>query len=79
MYRLIRDNVERVVNDEYIRDTLIKQGYKLIKETQNVQEDLKKLNELTIEELKELAKGKRIEGISKLKKDELIEVLEGSE
>lgn len=79
MYRLIRDNVERVVNDEYIRDALIKQGYKLIKETQNVQEDLKKINELTIEELKELAKGKGIEGISKLKKDELIEVLEGSE
>ncbi|MBE6056799.1 Rho termination factor N-terminal domain-containing protein [Clostridium sp.] len=79
MYRLIRDNVEHVVNDEYIRDKLIKQGYKLIEETQNVQEDLKKLNELTIEELKELAKGKGIEGISKLKKDELIEVLEGSE
>ncbi|EPY2274504.1 Rho termination factor N-terminal domain-containing protein [Clostridium sporogenes] len=79
MYRLIRDNVERAVNDEYIRDKLIKQGYKLIEETQNVQEDLKKLNDLTIEELRELAKGKGIEGISKLKKDELIEVLEGSE
>lgn len=79
MYRLIRDNVERVVNDEYIRDKLIKQGYKLIEETQNVQEDLKKLNDLTIEELRELAKGKGIEGISKFKKDELIEVLEGSE
>ncbi|NFP92409.1 Rho termination factor N-terminal domain-containing protein [Clostridium sporogenes] len=79
MYRLIRDNVERVVNDEHIKDKLIKQRYKLIKETQNVQKDLKKLNDLTIEELRELAKGKGIEGISKFKKDELIEVLEGSE
>lgn len=77
MYRLIKDNVERVVNDNHTRDILINEGYELVREAQTPIEV--NLNQLTVEELKELAKEKDIEGVSKMKKDELIEVLEGSE
>jgi len=76
MYRLIRSNIERVVNDEHVHDSLIKQGYKLIEDPENTN---KNLSDLTVEGLKELAKEKGIEGISKMKKEELIEVLKGGE
>ncbi|WP_286207942.1 hypothetical protein [Clostridium caldaquaticum] len=32
MFRLIKLNVERVVNSENARDNLIKQGYKLVEQ-----------------------------------------------
>lgn len=70
--RLIRDNVEIVVEDGKDISGLLKEGYKELKT-----EDTQDLNELTVDRLKGLAKEKDIEGISRMKKEELIEVLEG--
>lgn len=72
--RLIRDNVEIVVEDGKDISGLLKEGYKELKT-----EDTQNLNGLTVDQLKGLAKEKDIEGISKMKKEELIEALEGGE
>ncbi|MCC0633654.1 Rho termination factor N-terminal domain-containing protein [Clostridioides sp. ZZV14-6009] len=70
MYRLIRDNIERIVNDTSEKEKLMYDGFKLL-------EDKKSINteNLTLEELRNIAKENGIEGYSKLKKDELIEKL----
>lgn len=88
MYRLVRLNVERVVNDEHARDILINQGYKLVEDneqqssteeqTQNDTENQNQndLNKLTVEQLKALAEERDIEVPSKIKKDDLVKMLE---
>lgn len=70
MYRLIRDNIERIVNDTSEKEKLIYDGFKLLEDKKNIN-----IENLGIEELKNLAKENGIEGYSKLKKDELIEKL----
>ncbi|EGT5271464.1 Rho termination factor N-terminal domain-containing protein [Clostridioides difficile] len=70
MYRLIRDNIERIVNDTSEKEKLMYNGFKLLEDKKNVN-----IENLGIEELKNLAKENSIEGYSKLKKDELIEKL----
>ncbi|MCC0690795.1 Rho termination factor N-terminal domain-containing protein [Clostridioides sp. ZZV14-6387] len=70
MYRLIRDNIEKIVNDTSEKEKLIYDGFKLLEDKKNIN-----IEKLGIEELKNLAKENGIEGYSKLKKDELIEKL----
>ena len=70
MYRLIRDNIERIVNDTSEKEKLMYNGFKLLEDKKNIN-----IENLGIEELKNLAKENGIEGYSKLKRDELIEKL----
>ncbi|HAU5258432.1 Rho termination factor N-terminal domain-containing protein [Clostridioides difficile] len=70
MYRLIRDNIEKIVNDTSEKEKLMYDGFKLLEDKKNIN-----IENLGIEELKNLAKENGIEGYSKLKKDELIEKL----
>lgn len=88
MFRLARLNVERVVNDEHARDILINQGYKLVgdveqqsstdDQTQNdtENENPNDLSKLTLEKLKALAEERGIEVPSKIKKDDILKMLE---
>lgn len=71
-YRLVKNNVERVFADDALKDGLLKDGWKEIKK-----ENLD-LNSLTVEQLKSLADEKEIEYDSKVKKDDLIKLLEGA-
>ncbi|HGT0129078.1 Rho termination factor N-terminal domain-containing protein [Clostridioides difficile] len=70
MFILIKENIERSVEDSFLKDKLIQDGFKLLEDKKNIN-----IENLGIEELKNLAKENGIEGYSKLKKDELIEKL----
>lgn len=75
MFRLKRLNVERVTNDEAVRDKLIKDGYELVV-SEGQDNDL---DALTVDKLKELAKEKGIEGLDKMRKAELIQAIRDGE
>ncbi|HGS9152186.1 Rho termination factor N-terminal domain-containing protein [Clostridioides difficile] len=70
MFILIKENIERRVEDSILKDRLIQDGFKLLEDGKNID-----IENSTLEELKSLAKENGIEGYSKLKKDELIEKL----
>lgn len=72
MFRLSMLNVERVVDSEHARDKFVKQGYELIEEVQQQTS----INDLTVNQLKELAAKKGLEVPSKIKKEELIAMIE---
>jgi|GEM_PF-760225 len=65
MYKLVRLNVERVVDNEHLKDKLINEGYKLVVPEELAKEkgleDNKDLEDLTVDKLKELAKEKGLE------------------
>lgn len=80
MFRAKLDNVERVVDSQHALDTLLRQGYTLVEEEQQpIKEDDINLNELTVDQLKDMARDSEIEFPSKIKKEELINLLEGVE
>lgn len=72
MYLLIKDNVERIVLDECARDNLIKDGYKEVKKEPE-------LNKLTVDQLKAIAVEKGLEFDPKIKKTEIIVLIESVE
>lgn len=72
------DNVERVADTVERIKKLKAKGYKVLPGTDAEKEDgpvKKPLEEMNIQELKELAKEKGLEGSSALKKEELLELL----
>ncbi|MCW6112413.1 Rho termination factor N-terminal domain-containing protein [Clostridium sporogenes] len=68
-------NGEGYTKDEWLVDWFKNKGYEVTKE--DAEEDI--LEDLTVKELKELAKNKGIEGYLDMKKEELIKALEGVE
>lgn len=79
--RLIRKNVEREAEGQDIQKWISK-GYseletkKVFSDTEkDVSESTQNLEELTVQELSELAKTKGLEGTSSLNKQQLIDVL----
>lgn len=79
--RLIRKNVEREAEGQDIQKWTSK-GYseletkKVFSDTEkDVSESTQNLEELTVQELRELAKAKGLEGTSSLNKQQLIDVL----
>lgn len=78
--RLIRKNVEREAKGQDIQKWISK-GYseletKKFSDTEkDVSESTQNLEELTVQELRELAKTKGLEGTSSLNKQQLIDVL----
>lgn len=70
MYRLQKLNVVKTVDNESAKENLIVQGFEVIKNKDD------KYNGLKVDELKEFAKEKGIEGYSNMKKEELIVALE---
>ena len=84
--RLIKGNVERIVKDDVIASKLIADGFKELGEVREIEpekqaepenptEPEKNLEDMTVPELKALAKDKGIEGASSLAKEDLLAVL----
>ena len=77
--RLKRGNVEREVEDESRVAKFVKDGYKpMEKITDSKETETKDVQEMSLEELRQLAKAKGLKGTSSLAKQELLEILTGA-
>ncbi|APM40551.1 hypothetical protein [Clostridium kluyveri] len=61
MYRLKKSNIERVVLSETARDDLLSSGFELLVSKKEESGNVKPLEEMTIEELRDYAKEKAID------------------
>ncbi|WP_313074729.1 Rho termination factor N-terminal domain-containing protein [Lacrimispora sp.] len=84
--RLIKGNVERIVKDDVKASKLIADGFKELNEAKEVEPEKqaepeippdpeKSLEDMTVPELKTLAKERGIDGASSLNRDDLLSVL----
>lgn len=80
MIKLIKSNVERVAETEEQAEKLKSQGFERVtasdKETVQPSNEVKNIHEMTVKELRGVAKGKGIELPSSLSKDDIIKILE---
>lgn len=77
--RLKRGNVEREVEDELHAAKFMKDGYEPMEETTDPKEtETKDVQDMSLEELKQLAKEKGLKGASSLARQELLEILTGA-
>ena len=82
MIKLIKSNVERIAETEEQAKKLKSQGFECLaesdKDTADVQpsNEVKNIHEMTVKELRGVAKGKGIELPSSLSKDDIIKILE---
>lgn len=80
MIKLIKSNVERVAETEEQAEKLKSQGFERVtasdEETVQPSNEVKNIHEMTVKELREVAKGKGIELPSSLSKDDIIKILE---
>lgn len=78
---LVRQNEHRIAVSEEQAKKYRAKGFKVVGEmpAKEINTDDVVLTELSLSELKELAKSKGITGYSALKKDDLIQILEGDE
>lgn len=78
---LKKGNVERIVKNEAAAQKLKTEGFAEVKDEAIPAPDAglegKPLEEMTVPELKALAKGRGLEGVSGLNKEELLTVLQG--
>jgi hypothetical protein len=89
--RLIKGNIERIVEDKVKADRLMAEGFKELDGIKEVETEAldgsetlaggneKNLEDMTVPELKALAKGKGIEGSSSLNREDLLSVLKDVE
>lgn len=86
MIKLVRLGVEREIKDEHLLQHFLDQGYTIVEQQQennqlNTEEladseNVKELTSLTVVELKTLASDLGLEFDSKIKKDDLIKLIE---
>ncbi|WP_338630829.1 Rho termination factor N-terminal domain-containing protein [Clostridium baratii] len=82
MIKLVRLGVERDIQDECLLQHFLDQGYTIVAQQEGNSEELadsenvKELDSLTLVELKALASELGIEFNSKVKKDEIIKLIE---
>lgn len=76
---LVRENEHRIAVSEEQANKYMAKGFKVVGEmpAKEINTDDVVLTELSLPELKELAKSKGITGYSALKKDDLVKVLKG--
>lgn len=75
MYRLQKDNVERLAATENDKVRLEAKGFKLLSNANNIGAEEKNIDKMNITELKRLAKENGIDGFEKMKKEEIIVAL----
>ena len=78
---LVRQNVHKIAASEEQAKKYMEKGFKRVGDAPaaEVKSENVALNEMTLTELKELAKSKGVTGYSALKKDDLIQILEGDD